>query len=315
MTKFLTFFLHWFLRLLVRSRLKPDMDVVAERSRLEDLGRFGKSLPETLRVSDISTGGISSSLLETEQSSVVTVLYLHGGGFVWDLRSTYIHYVAQFCQPLEAKVIVPWYRLAPEHPYPAALDDCFGVYQELLSSGQHPKNIVLIGDSAGGNLVLATLMRIREAELAMPTCAVLISPVTDLAEKSSSWILNGWSGRDPLFDDTTFPLLRHYCGRHCPTDPLLSPYYGEFNDLPPLLFIAGERESLLDDSISIAKRASAAGTAVEMQVWKGMPHVFPMMHMLPQAKQAQKEIFEFIRIRANSMEAAGKVPVIVGKGF
>lgn len=314
MTRLLAFLLHWFLKLMVRPRLKADMDVVAERRKLENLGQFGKALPAELTITETAYSGVNTSLLKLPKTRDLKVLYLHGGGFVWDLRSTYIHYTAQLCEPLNCEVILPWYRLAPEHPYPAALNDCFDVYQQLLAEGATPSNIALIGDSAGGNLVLSTLMRIREAKLSMPACAVLISPVTDLAECSSSWILNGWSGRDPIFSEKTFPLLRHYCGNGSSFDPLLSPYYGEFYGLPPLLFFAGERESLLDDSISIVKRARAAGTSAQVQVWKGMPHVFPMMHMLPQAKSAHQEICNFIVSRGATLDAVNS-PTVLAKGF
>lgn len=315
MARLLAFLLHWFLRLLVRPRLKPDVDVIAERSRLAELGKFGKPLPQNLVTIEANLSGISSTLLRTNYSDKFKVLYIHGGGFVWDLRSAYIHYAAQLCEPLEAEVVLPWYRLAPEHPFPAALEDCFAIYQHLLADGDSPENIVLIGDSAGGNLVLSCLMKIRERGFEMPCCAVLISPVTDLSEWSTSWILNGWSGRDPVFGKHTFPLLRHYCGEHSSVDPLLSPYYGEFSDLCPLLFISGEREALLDDSISVAKRARAAGTPVEMQVWKDMPHVFPMMHLLPQAKEAQQEIVDFIQARGRRSATSRTGSIIIGKGF
>jgi epsilon-lactone hydrolase len=283
------------LRLFVRRRIKPDMDVVAERARLTGFDKFSKALPSQITVQSLSCSEVFETTVvsNANRTGERVILYLHGGGFIWEMPGTYQSFVASMCLELNANAVIPWYRLAPEHPYPAAPEDCLACYRSLLETVA-PENIVLMGDSAGGNLVLATLLRIRQENLAMPRCGVLLSPVTDLADQSSSWILNGWSGRDPLFPADAFALLRHYCGDTPRTEPLMSPYYADLSGLPALLFMVGDTESLLEDSISVAKQARAKGVEAELQVWRGMPHVFPLLHFLPEARRARREIRNFV---------------------
>lgn len=290
----------WMLHLFVKRNIKPDMDVVGERQKLSKFDRFASPIPAQIHASDETFSGVDVSFLaNSAKNSPLVILYLHGGGFMWRMKPVYLSFIAEFCQRLGCEAWLPWYRLAPENPYPAGPEDCFAAYSALLEKGIAPENIVLAGDSAGGNLVLATLLRIRRANLGMPSGAVLLSPVTDLAEQSSSWILNGWSGKDPLFPKDAFSLMRHYCGDSSRTDPFMSPYYADFTDFPPLLFVVGMTESLLEDSISPAKKARAANIPVQVQVWRGMPHVFPVIGFLPEAKAVKAEIAEFMLACAN----------------
>jgi epsilon-lactone hydrolase len=284
------------MKLFVKRSIRSDMDVVAERGRLSRFDRFASPIPPHIEIQGKEYSGVPVTYLANRnKASELVILYLHGGGFLWEMKAPYQSFVAEFCEQLKGDAYIPWYRLAPEHPYPAAPDDCFAVYRALLESGIEAKNIIVAGDSAGGTLALNTLLRIRESALEMPAAAVLLSPMTDLAEQSGTWILNGWSGKDPLFPKDAFSLTRHYCADWSRTDPLMSPYYADFRDFPPLMFIVSHAESLLEDSISVAKKARAAEVAVQVQVWRGMPHVFPIIGFLPEAREVKAEIRQFMQ--------------------
>ena len=222
-----------------------------------------------------------------------TVLYLHGGGFVMHAPSFFRGWGQRLADRLAAEVVIPDYRLAPRHRHPAAADDCHAVYRALLAQGRDPSCIAAMGDSAGGNLLLATLLRLRDRARPLPACAVLISPSTDL-------LLRGESVRSNEQRDAIVPpqalarLVRCYadaadCGHN-----YLSPVNADFAGLPPLWFVVGSTEVLLDDSRRAAAAARAAGVATELQVWRGMPHVFPLFQFLPEARAALEQIAEFV---------------------
>ncbi|MDX1995054.1 MAG: alpha/beta hydrolase [bacterium] len=222
------------------------------------------------------------------------LLFLHGGGFVVGWSAMYRAFTALLSRLTGLRVLAPDYGLAPEHPFPAALDDCYAVYHWLLEQGYAPENIIVAGDSAGGNLTLTLLLRLRDGGDPLPAAAVCISPVTDLAYTGRTWETN--ANLEAMLNPPDMQRLgRLYVGDHDPRDPLISPLYADLRGLPPLLIHAGEHEVLLSDAVELARVAEAAGVDVTTVVWPGMWHVWHLFApQLPEASDATNEISAFI---------------------
>ena len=234
-----------------------------------------------------------------------TLLYLHGGAWCVHLPGLYSRFAATLSQATGLRVLLVDYRLAPEHPYPAAIDDCLAAYRTLLDGGTVPD--VVAGDSAGGSLTLVTLMRARDARLPLPSCAVLLSPSTDLTISGASARYN--EKADPMFSPGAIDLLPDiYCPQQDRSHPFLSPLFGDWAGLPPLYFLAGSTEMLLDDSIRAQDRARQAGVDAAIDVWPELPHVFPVFGFLPEAREAVAQIAAFtqrhVRARTSIAHAA-----------
>lgn len=223
------------------------------------------------------------------------ILYLHGGAFMFRFPRTHARMAGEWCKALNARALMVDYRLAPEHRWPAGIEDCHAAYRWLLASGVEAKNIVLAGDSAGGNLSLALLHRIQAAAEPMPACAVLLSPFVDFTLSSPSLCSNEF--RDPIFTTKSVVAVRSYYAEPQQfLEPSLSPVFGDYQSFPPLLFQASDTEMLRDESLRAAARAHAAGVKVRVELWQGqLPHVFQVFHQLPQAKAAVARILGFIR--------------------
>ncbi len=226
------------------------------------------------------------------------ILYIHGGGWVYGWIFTYDGLVGRLAAACGARALGFSYRLAPEHPYPAALEDCLAVYRRLLDSGTAPEDIVFMGDSAGANLVLALMLACRAERLPLPKAGVCLSPPTDLSSPGPTYETN--RAADVLLSVPFARLaLRAYAAGRDPRDPLLSPLYGSLDDLgglPPLLIQAGGGELLLSDAVRFAERAQKAGVPVTLQVYPGMWHVFQVSNpALPESKRAFREIGRFVR--------------------
>ena len=225
-------------------------------------------------------------------------MYLHGGGFVTHSPNLHTRLLARLCRGIGATGLMPDYRLAPEHPFPAAPDDCLTVYRWLLMNGHEAKDIVIAGDSAGGCLTLVTLARIRDGGDPLPGCAVLLSPATDLARTGASHSSN--AHMDPMATPEALKLvIDAYVAGALETDPLISPLYGEFYGFPPLLFQVGSTEVLRDDSVLAAKKCEASGVDVTCEVLDSMPHVFQAFGFLPESGQAIDSITKFVLTKAN----------------
>jgi acetyl esterase/lipase len=189
------------------------------------------------------------------------------------------------------------YRLAPEYPFPAALDDCTTVYRWLLKQGFAPERIAIAGDSAGGNLTLTTMIRLRDSGDPLPAAAVCLSPATDLVDESD--FANGY---DPLLHPRTMQIFRDcYIPNHDPHDPLLSPVFADLHGLPPLLVQAGEDELLRSHSVKIAAKAEQAGIDVRLKVYPRMWHVWQLNFWnVPQAQQALEEVAQFVKAHVSA---------------
>lgn len=239
------------------------------------------------------------------------LLYLHGGGFVIPaIPDTHVWLMAKLCKELDAVGFMADYRLAPFNKFPAALDDCERAYRALLDAGYAPERIVLAGESAGGNLVLGTLQRIRKAGLPMPACAIPISPVTEMgrihAPPSRAMKMNS----DPLLPIAALQRVDEwYGGDWDASDPELSPLYADCSGFPPLYLLASDSEVLLDDTVLLARRAREAGIDVQLDVWPVLPHAFPLFERLfPEAAQARRDMVAFARKHLPARE-----PVVVAE--
>jgi monoterpene epsilon-lactone hydrolase len=224
------------------------------------------------------------------------MLYLHGGGYVFgSAQDTHRDLISRLAQTAECCVLAVDYRLAPEHPYPAALDDVLKAYRWLLAAGHAPRNIAVAGDSAGGGLAFALMLKLLAGGEPVPAALVTISPWTDLALTGASIAEN--AGRDMLIAE--HHLVRaaaFYVGDADPRDPLISPLYGDVAHLPPTLIQVGSEESLVDDSRRMAARLKAAGVPVVMEEWRRMPHVWHLFaRFLPEARAAIDHIGLFLR--------------------
>lgn len=223
------------------------------------------------------------------------LLYLHGGAYIMGGCPTHRQLVSHIARAARIRALIPEYRLAPEHPFPAAIDDAVAVYRSLLTSGLSPENIFLAGDSAGGGLIMATLLSLRDAGDPMPAAACLLSPWLDLAATGESMTTNADS--DPWFRPEDLPAVaRYYCGVDEIRHPLVSPVFADVSGLPPLYIQVGQDEILLSDSTRIADNICACGGAVDIEIWPDMWHVFQLfIGTMPESRRAIDKIGAYIQ--------------------
>jgi monoterpene epsilon-lactone hydrolase len=231
------------------------------------------------------------------------ILYIHGGGYMLGSPRSHIALAARLAKRASASTTVIDYRLAPEHPYPAAIDDCLAAYRAVISE-YGPAMVAVAGDSAGGNAVLATLNAARRAGDAMPACAYLLSPWTDLSGRGES--IRTMADVDPMLDPEFIArAARAYAAHRALDDPGISPLFDDLTGLPPLLIQGGDREVLLDDSRRLADRATAAGVEVTLDLAEGMWHVYQAFApFVPEASDALVRGAVFIRTKTPSPIAA-----------
>jgi epsilon-lactone hydrolase len=216
-------------------------------------------------------GGIEVTIPGNESERVI--LYFHGGVYVIGSAATSVPLVGSLVRRTGVNAITLDYRLAPEYPYPAAVEDARAAYQGLLAQGMDPGQIVLAGDSAGGGLVVATLLAAREAGLPMPSCAFLMSPYADLTLSGAT--LTERQSLDPILTEGGLRVRApEYVAGADAADPLISPIFGDLSGLPPLLIEVGSHEILLSDALRLAARAATSDVAVTLDVTPGVPHVF-----------------------------------------
>lgn len=254
-------------------------------------GRAGMAnFPEDVRRENVLADGVRCEWLVPQQAEQGVLLYLHGGGFVLGWYPTHRVMVAHLAKMAGMKALAVDYRLAPEHPFPASLDDCVTAYRWLLKQGYKPQQIVIAGDSAGGQLTLTTLLRLRESGDPLPAAAACLSPVGDMREKHNR-------GADEILHPRALKLFRTaFVAHNDPTNPLISPVLADYHGLPPLLIHAGEMEILCEDAEIIAERCQQAGTAVTLEIYPRMWHAWHINHpYLPQATAALQQIAHFLR--------------------
>ncbi|HEX5661663.1 MAG TPA: alpha/beta hydrolase [Polyangiales bacterium] len=223
-----------------------------------------------------------------------TVLYIHGGGYVTCSPASHRDSTARIAHVAGARVIAPYYRLAPEHPFPAALEDVLRVYRALLQQGTPPERLVIGGDSAGGGLALALMLRLREEGVTLPRAAFLISPWVDLSVTRE--LLENTAPHDYLGAEVTFENGRAYAGMEPLTNPLISPALADLAGLPPLLVQSGEWELLNEQHHRFVARARAAGVDVQLEQAPGMLHAYTCFAgVVPAGRAALASIGQFVR--------------------
>ncbi|TVS09593.1 MAG: alpha/beta hydrolase [Gammaproteobacteria bacterium] len=267
-------------------------DVVASRASMEaEMAKLRQ--PADVQHEDVTVGGRPARWFRSPDSQPDRVmLYLHGGAYVRGSINTHAELMARLSQTLRIPVLGLDYRLAPEHPYPAALDDAVASYRWLLETGLKPQRIVVGGDSAGGGLALATLQALKEASLPQPAGAVLFSPWTDLSGSGDS--VKTRAKADPMVDpDSLTVMAAHYLDGMPADTPGASPLFGNLSGLAPLLIQVGDAEVLLDDATRLYQRAQAAGVDTSLRIFDGGFHVFQAIPALPEAAEALADVAEF----------------------
>ena len=280
------------LRALVKRNSHANFDVARARHWTDRL--LSLPLPHLqVRFRDFSSGRLNGEWVDS-QSPGPMLLYLHGGGYFFCSPRTHRPMTAYLTRSLGGSTLALKYRLAPEHPFPAALEDAMEAYRWLLAQGHSPERIVVAGDSAGGGLVLSTLVALRQAGLPMPAAAACFSPWTDLAATGSS--LDANDRHCAMFSAAGIRSARRlYLGEADPYDPRVSPLYADLAGLPPLLIHVSDNEVLLDDSLRMAERARQAGVAVSLKVWENLPHVWQLFQRLvPEGKESLREAGQFL---------------------
>ncbi|NCA74925.1 MAG: alpha/beta hydrolase [Alphaproteobacteria bacterium] len=269
----------------------PKFRAICERGA----NRFGR-IPEGIVVKAITIEGIQAEWLIPENHPPdKVIMYVHGGGYVSGSCNDHRGIVSKFARSAGITNLIYEYRLAPEHPFPAALDDSVTVYKWLLSSGYKSENILIAGESAGGGLCLATLISLKDQGLPLPAAAVAISPWTDLTCSGASYLTKNKVSLAPLNSWTVFS--KHYVGDHQPEDPLISPLFGNLKGLPPLFINSGCDDELYDDGEQFYLKARQAGVNVSFRPGKKMFHCYPLMApMFKEATEAMEEIIGFIHL-------------------
>lgn len=271
----------------------PSIDV--QRAKMEKYGQAVKLardvLCEPIRVGNRPAEWISTPGVNQEQ----VILYLHGGAYYLNYGNPHRDLISRLGRKANMQCLSLDYRLAPEDPYPAALEDAVRAYQWLLSEGYHQKSISIAGDSCGGGLALATALKLRDQGSPLPAAMACISPWTDLTGSSDS-MRN--KDKDDFINSAEFmrTTARNYAGEYDLKTPYISPLYADLSGLPSLFIQVGTKEVLLDDSTGIAERARSAGVDVKLEIWKGMFHVFHLgAAFIPEARQAIANIAAFIQ--------------------
>ena len=286
---------------LFRGQLRKevfDMNTSIEmfRDRCEKgAAKFGK-LPKGIEVKQQNINGVNAEwLIPQGAKSEKVILYVHGGGYVSGSCSDHRGIISKFALNTGVTNLLYEYRLAPEHPFPAAIDDSVMVYQWLLESGYKPENIVIAGESAGGGLALALLLALKEQNIPLPKAAVAISPWTDLTCSSESYKTKNNLSPAPL--NSWYVFGSHYIGCNKAENPLISPLFGDLKGLPPLLINSGFDDELFEDGEKFYQKAKAAEVDVRFRAGEGMIHCYPLLSpMFPEATEAMNEIVDFIKL-------------------
>lgn len=286
-----------FEKFLTLLRKQPRVATVNVEQMRVFQDKAGGRFPEGVVGTPVDVDGIPAEWIDAPGAAADrAVLYLHGGGYVAGSIDSHRNLTGHLAQAMGCRVLALHYRLAPEHPHPAPLEDAVTAYRWLLGQGFAGERLMIAGDSAGGGLTMATLLALRDAGVAMPATAVGISPWVDMEGTGESAVTRAEA--DPMISkDMLLQIAAHFLGPNGdPRDPLASPLQGDLAGLPPLLLQVGDAEVLLDDSTRFADKARQAGVDVTLEVWPEMVHVWHgSAGFVPEANQAIERIGEFAR--------------------
>jgi acetyl esterase/lipase len=279
-----------------KDALLGDLPIEVRRRRFDSAARRAIRVPRGVCLQTVSANGVPADWLEPDNAIPgCVILYLHGGAYVICSPTTHRGLAGNIAEASRARLLLIDYRLAPEHPFPAALDDALAAYRWLIGKGYSPEHIAIGGDSAGGGLTLATALSLRDNHEKMPAALFLLSPWTDLTFSGES--IHTRAARDPLLkvkDDGW--LVKIYANGNPLTHPYISPLFADLQGLPPTCIQVGTEEILYDDSTRLEQKGHLAGVNVTLETWLGMWHVFQAFApYVPESKQAIEKIGEFIR--------------------
>jgi acetyl esterase/lipase len=273
------------------------LGIAEQRERMDSLAQFF-TLPDGIEVEEAAIGGVRGEWVRARRARRdAAILYLHGGGYVIGSPASHRHLVAAISEAAGLSVFVPHYRLAPEHPFPAAVEDAVACYNGLLDGGISAPRLAIVGDSAGGGLTIAALVALRDRKIPLPAAAVALSPWTDLTAGGESH--RSRAARDPMVGaEGLHGMAAAYLAGVDATTPLASPLFADLKGLPPILIQVGTEEVLFSDAINLAARAEAAGVEVSTEAWGGMMHVWHIFHtILGEGRDAVARIGTFLTAR------------------
>jgi acetyl esterase/lipase len=250
-------------------------------------------LHKDIHCQSVYAGSVEAEWIHASSANQIVILYLHGGGYVMGSVNLHREWISRLVKVTGTKCLAINYRLAPEYPFPAALEDVLIAMNWLLDQGINPNQIVIAGDSAGGGLALAALVKLRSQGQRLPSGAICISPWVDLSLSGAS--MQHKAAQDPILDQISLEKYAgYYAGKQARTHPLISPLYADLSGLPPLLIQVGSDEVLLDDAIRIAEKAQLDGVEVTLRIWDEMFHVFQMIPFLAETREALGQIHRFL---------------------
>jgi monoterpene epsilon-lactone hydrolase len=281
-------------RLLREKALPPGTQITLEQRR-KGMEKVAFKAADDIRAETVTVANCPAEWVRAPGIQPGrAILYLHGGGYVMGSPHTHRSLAGEVSRAAQAAVLLLDYRLAPEAPFPAAVEDGVASYRWLLGQGFAPKSLAIAGDSAGGGLTVATLLSARDQALPMPAAAVCISPWSDMTGTNESYKTR--AAADPMVSGDIGNMARLYLQDADPKTPLASPNFASLHSLPPLLIHVGNDEVLLDDSIKLDQKAKADGVESTLEVWEDMIHVWHAFHpMLPEGKQAIERVGSFLR--------------------
>lgn len=275
---------------------RPVTTDIGERRKNMDTRGLAYTLASDVAVEKVSADGVPGEWTETPGvARDAAILYFHGGGYVIGSLDSHRHMVSEAGRAANCVALALDYRLAPEHPFPAPVEDAVTAYRYLLAHGFKPERVALAGDSAGGGLVVAAMVAIREACLPQPGCGWALSPWIDMEAIGES--MESKAAADPSVQKPgILEMARLYLGGADPRSPLAAPLYADLTGLAPLLIQVGAAETLLDDAVRLAQRAGAADVFVDLQIWPEMVHVWPLYWPeLKAGKRALDDAGAFVR--------------------
>lgn len=281
---------------IIKEKYRPNAsinDLINDRNGWEEFAKSIK-LPDSISISSERIDGINTEWISSNRCSTDSlIVHYHGGGYESGSCITHRELASRIVLATDTTVVLVDYRLSPEHPYPCALQDCVRVYRHIVQNITLPHNVVLCGDSAGGGLVMSTLLTIKEDALPMPRSAVVMSPFVDMTLSGESYETRR-QVEPQLIKQNLEATVARYIGSTDPYDPMVSPVYGDLSGISPLMIQVGNDEILLSDATTLANNAKKYGVDVELQIWENMWHVF-QAYPVVEADRAIESIARFIK--------------------